>query len=436
MGWITAMHDFLLRWEQERFMREWLALENDYLPIAALKHTIAVPKEVIEHGKVLASTSSRVTQVGAKLLRQSSVSYIVLSVKFQEPYAHKRIASILVHVAWPLRLWQGEAAKEMKSVEENLRWLLRHVNVDFLAHQHVILLGLTGPEKMMKCGFLMPQSRIDMTNWEAELAAEDQFAEMCGTLALGLVAKRHKRLFYLTSAWPNQSIQMMLGLEHAQAARSQFLVDLDLHEYFKAFLVQSENLRAMLLRSLMQTTPCQQLRHGLENPESLRDCVELVIERWRGVLSTNAIEDWNNLQKNNGQMRGSKLYRRPPRAFAVGIATGWLEKKHRYTMVKRALPVPQKTQVLPKMAFGTVPHKVSIDVSGVPSGQDKTTWFSLAAENTGIRGADFAVLAEARAYKREDDIDSCRAFSVSCFSEAKHCVLFARRGTARCSQVD
>ena len=82
-----------------------------------------------------------------------------------------------------------------------------------------------------------------------------------------------------------------------------------------------------------------------------------------------------------------------------------MEKKHRYTMVKRTLPVPQKTQVLPKMAFGTVPHKVSIDVSGVSSGQDKTTWLSLAVENIGIRGADFAVLAEARAYKREEDID-------------------------------
>ena len=118
------MHEFLQRWEQERFMREWLALDNAYLPMAALKHTIAVPKAVIEHGKALTTTSSRVTQVDTKLLRQSSVDNIVLSVKFQEHYAHKRIVSILVHVAWPLRLWQGEAAKEMKSVEENLRWLL------------------------------------------------------------------------------------------------------------------------------------------------------------------------------------------------------------------------------------------------------------------------------------------------------------------------
>jgi hypothetical protein len=45
---------------------------------------------------------------------------ILLSVKFKEHYSHKRIVLILVHVPWPLRLWQGEAAKEMESVAENL----------------------------------------------------------------------------------------------------------------------------------------------------------------------------------------------------------------------------------------------------------------------------------------------------------------------------
>ena len=118
---ISAMHDFLQRLGQERFMRAWLAFENDYLAMAALNHTIEVPKTVIEHGKALTTTSSRVTQVDTKLLRQSAVNNILLSVKFKEHYSHKRIVLILVHVPWPLRLWQGEAAKEMESVAENLR---------------------------------------------------------------------------------------------------------------------------------------------------------------------------------------------------------------------------------------------------------------------------------------------------------------------------
>jgi hypothetical protein len=96
---ISAMHDFLQRWEQERFMRAWLAFENEYLQMAT-------PKTVIEHGKALATTSSRVTQVDTKLLRQSAVNNILLSVKFKEHYSHKRIVLILVHVPWPLCLWQ------------------------------------------------------------------------------------------------------------------------------------------------------------------------------------------------------------------------------------------------------------------------------------------------------------------------------------------
>ena len=117
---ISAMHDFLQRWEQERFMRAWLAFENEYLPMATLKHTIEVPKTVIEHGKASATTSSRVTQVDTKLPRQSAVNNILLCVKFKDHYSHTRIVLILVHVPWPLRLWQGEAAKERASVAENL----------------------------------------------------------------------------------------------------------------------------------------------------------------------------------------------------------------------------------------------------------------------------------------------------------------------------
>ena len=79
-------------------------------------------------------------------------------------------------------------------------WLLRHAVGDFLAHQHNILVGLTNLDVNIRRGFLVLPSRADMTNLQAELAAEYQFADMYGTMARGLVAKRHTHLFYLTSA--------------------------------------------------------------------------------------------------------------------------------------------------------------------------------------------------------------------------------------------
>jgi hypothetical protein len=135
-------------------------------------------------------------------------------------------------------------------------WLLRHAVDDFLAHQHNILIGLTNLEVNIRRGFLVLPSRADMTNLQAEFAAEYQFADMYDTMARGLVAKRHTRLFYLTSAYPSQSIKRMLGLEHAQATRKQFLVEMTLHEYIIAYLVQSEYLMALLFRSPIPTTPC------------------------------------------------------------------------------------------------------------------------------------------------------------------------------------
>ena len=104
-------------------------------------------------------------------------------------------------------------------------WLLRHAVDDFLAHQHNILVGPANTEVMTTRGLRVLPSRMDMRRVEAELAADDQLADVYGTMARGLVAKRHTRLFYLTSAYPSQSIKRMLGLEHAQATRKQFLVD-------------------------------------------------------------------------------------------------------------------------------------------------------------------------------------------------------------------
>ena len=45
------------------------------------------------------------------------------------------------------------------------------------------------------------------------------------------------------------------------------------------------------------------------------------------------------------------------------------------------------------------------------------------------------MLAEARTYKREEDIHSCRAVSVGCPAGATKCVVFRRRARARCSAV-
>jgi len=48
----------------------------------------------------------------------------------------------------------------------------------------------------------------------------------------------------------------------------------------------------------------------------------------------------------------------------------------------------------------------------------------------------FAVVAQARAQTRVEDIDSRTDFSVDCLAEAKPCVVFTRRAMARCSEVD
>jgi len=431
MGWISSMHEFLSMWNRERYKREWLALEYDYLPLAALKKEVPVGKKMVEHAKEVKTTSSSATHADTKVLRATSVNNIVLSVKFQEDEKHLRILSILVLVPWPLRLWQGHAATNMKSVKENLAWLIEQIASDFLGHQHAMMDALKDVDTMERCMFVKG-AEVDPDNCEAEIASEDAFAGLAGNLALGLVSKRERRLLYMTSCWPNESTKVLLSSEVAERVRVKFQRQKDTYAFVAALPAPGEVVRDMLRRSPFPTTPCRQLSAAFRSPKDLSDAISLVEERWSGILSSNCIEDWNGLQKNNGQMRGSQRRRRPPRAMAVGLSRRWLETKHRYRMLRRATRSIGKTRRLKPEAFGQTPHKFSIDVRGVSSTRAKTTWWSPLAEDLGIPAADAAVLEEAKTVKRSADVEHA---ACAAFCKYDHLVAWHRPETPECTEV-
>jgi hypothetical protein len=72
---------------------------------------------------------------------------------------------------------------------------------------------------------------------------------------------------------------------------------------------------------------------------------------------------------------------------------------------------------------------VSIDVRGVSSGEDKTTWLIPTVENARISGVDFAVLAETSEPKREQDIDSRRG--LGCAASRRRGIATSSRGELR-----
>ena len=119
MAWRNHAHDLLLRWEQERFKRGYVALECGMLDEKAAAAIDKVPKGVASHAAALTTTSLAATQADTKLLRSSTVNNLAMSVCFMECPRNRRIIATMVLLPEPLARWQGHCARVCRSTVEN-----------------------------------------------------------------------------------------------------------------------------------------------------------------------------------------------------------------------------------------------------------------------------------------------------------------------------
>jgi len=236
----------------------------------------------------------------------------------------------------------------------------------------------------------------------------------------------------MTSTWPNAATRGLFSDDLLKYTRARFLEDRSAYTYVSAAVDPGPTLQLQLSRTVFKTTPVRQLQYGFEKPDDLHEVGKLVEERWSGGGSTACIEDLNGLQKNNGQMRGSMIFRRPPRAMAVAIAHRWLSNKHRYNQLEANIAVPRRTAKLKRSAYGVKPGKPSIDVRGIASSTAKASWFSPEALNLGISAGDHACWRFAQRFDRSADLEYTAA---NAFCEALHTVIFRRTGGAKAGKI-
>ena len=124
MGWISRARWFLLNWEQERFKREFVALECNCLDEKAAAVIERLPRGVLAHAAKVTGTSASATQVDTKLLRSSTVNNLAMSVCFMDSTRNKRIIALMTLIPEPLARWQQRSASACRYVAGNLEWLL------------------------------------------------------------------------------------------------------------------------------------------------------------------------------------------------------------------------------------------------------------------------------------------------------------------------
>ena len=258
---------------------------------------------------------------------------------------------------------------------------------------------------------------------------EDEFAHLAGTLATGLVSRRHRRLAYMTNQWPNRALVLLHSAEAAHRVAADLKLDSQLYEHMRKLEAPGKIVTSMLYRSVFRTTAVEQLvaGHTVAMWEPSADLRLLQQQRWQGVLSSVIIEELNGVMKNNGQARGSMKFRRPERSLAAALSSSVLTERNAYSGVRiDGLCPRQEPSMHSANAFGKKREDTWLDLQNISSTQQVAPYWSPSPENCGQPGADAQCWRDACAAGQEASLHHC---ALGAFSSYKHCIVFRRLPT-------
>ena len=157
------------------------------------KKDVLIKKPALETAAATTSTSGDQGQIESNTLKSARKNAIVITIAVLERESYTRKLTIMCEIPAPLVHWEGIAAKEMKSASSNSQWLAKQLEKNFIAHQISILEQLSKHEVLDACGFF---AFLGMHANEVVLIAkdDDQYAQMAGVLALGLVARQRQSI--------------------------------------------------------------------------------------------------------------------------------------------------------------------------------------------------------------------------------------------------
>ena len=378
MSWIRRVKEFLSVWHETLFLCETIALELDMLEGKEFKKQILVKAPILQEAAKVKSTDSSLLQIESRILKSACKNAVACTVALCErPEVHKRKLAIMVEIPWPLAVWQGQAAKDMKDTDANSTWLLGGLGSNFMKHKIAILKQLTTYSVLRRCGFEMT-ALPDDDELDGILAIEDECAKMAGSLAVQVVANREVRLGYVLYCYPGPLFKLPLGGTTAQSVCNDFQKDVQVEGVLESWQDKSPELKEMLARSCIKPVAVQQFQNAFEELgyQPHPEIVSLSIERAGGIITTHPVEDIHNVQKNSGQVRGTQKFRKPQRAMAVAISKQVLHKRHSYKARDvDSVHIP-KTMALSGSAFEREKIKPSIDLSGIATTTQKAPYSS------------------------------------------------------------
>jgi hypothetical protein len=415
-------------WHSRLFQCEYVGLELDMLVGSKLKDRLVRKAALRTPDAPKESTSA--LAIDDRTLRSCCNNAVVISLMFLGDGLNRSLLEMVVRVCRPVTTWHTGMERQTRSVSGGSAWLRSQLDGALMEHVFNLLLVLTEYDLMDSLGLLHFQKVAGAEITDVQLWEDEEKTHMCGNMVLCLMASRLRRSMWMIGNYPVALLRMASEQRCvAEPALAEFKLDWEVYQKTSKIERPPAALKHMLSRSSFNLLATLQIVAGLEaNGWAMNEEVHrMLLERSKVAISTQVVEDINNVMKNDKDRRGLTKFRRPQSGMAAAIVSDVLGTIHQYDAIKGDACLPRKAVVLGKSVFQNL-EESSLPFSNLVSTSSKSPHFSPSPQNVGYPAADAALLRTGDMMNRTAGL--AESAWMGFFSDASHNVCFRIKNPA------
>lgn len=391
MGAISAGRDKLQQWHKRVLELVYYGLTSGRLSVEKYNKILASNPSP-DTGKFGETTTEKtsVKRGDDELKHLRSVcdnTQQVTTIFFLDEENHWR-QSIIVKVSEACALWQGMSNKANRSVDKTLAWhwdqcmgasLSSLSKVFHTLHDIAALDYMHFPVTFRPCE--LEQLHVN----HPKVVQSSEFADLAGTLAVSMAARRLSRTMWMWRGWPSRCVLFAHpDAEVASKALHEFKADYDV---FVAMSKQKSSvLKQMTSRSLFHLVCVQQFVE-LCKQEAWKITArikEFSIKVNKRLMQSQISEDGVNRSR-SAESRGRTKKMSDLRAWATLVTSSLLEEVHKYKDLdwKTETTLPGST-TLPAQLWHATQNGASMpaDIKKIIGSSARSHWYSPSAANS------------------------------------------------------
>jgi hypothetical protein len=367
------------------------------------------------------STASSALTLDDKILRSCGANAVVIAWLVLGREDNVRLLAFLIAIGTVVMNWYAHSSRVCRDVARSKAWLLQQVTGGYMQHIDTIFGLMLNVGVLSTCRFIGVSDDALLVMEAEDLLREEEFATEFGLLVLVMAAEREVRVLWMFLP-PVVMVGTLMSSPLAQTFVDDFKVlDENFHR-LKNYNSTNPKVKRVLARHVCHKVANQHLKLGYEEEGYLytsHGVREVIERRFSCAMTTEVVENCNNIMKNARQKTGwGSKYRKPETSYHVAAQSSLMDVTYKF---KRPPDVPQDHAAFPLPASAFVAKKDLTVPASTIVGSGKAPYFSPNAENTGMCYCDAPIIAAVLARNDPDLIGQawqgfwCQAKHMLCF---------------------